>query len=139
MILGMSVPAFTTLHVVISLIVIGAGVVVVVGLASNHRVPIGAALFLATTLLTIATGLLFHSKAIGPPHIAGVLSLLVLAAAIVALYAQHLARAWRTVCGNTAGGGADLCGHGQVVSQEVSSDRARLRRALGLGPAANGQ
>lgn len=95
MILGMSLPAFTTLHVIISLLGIASGLVVAAGLISNNRLPAWTALFLASTVLTSATGFLFHAIAFGPPHVVGVISLLVLAAAIVALYARHLARAWR--------------------------------------------
>jgi glucan phosphoethanolaminetransferase (alkaline phosphatase superfamily) len=54
-------------------------------------------LFLGTTLATSATGFLFHSPKFGPPHIIGLLSLAVLAAALFALYARHLAGPWRTL------------------------------------------
>ena len=95
MILGMSVTLFTQLHVIISLIGIAAGAIVAYGLLGNRRFPQWTALFLVTTVLTSATGFLFHSKAIGPPHIVGAISLVVLAIAIYALYGQRLAGAWR--------------------------------------------
>jgi hypothetical protein len=95
MILGMSVPLFTQLHVLISLVAIASGVIVAVGLNSNRAEPQWTALFLVTTILTSATGFLFHSRAIGPPHVIGALSLVILAVATYALYGRHLAGRWR--------------------------------------------
>jgi hypothetical protein len=97
MILGMSTAAFTTLHVIISLIGIGSGIVVVLGMCQGLRLPRWTALFLLTTVLTSATGFLFHSMAFGPPQVIGVISLVVLAIAIVALYVNHLAGAARWI------------------------------------------
>ena len=97
MILGMSTAAFTTLHVIISLIGIASGIVVVLGMCQGNRLPRWTALFLVTTILTSATGFLFHSASFGPPHIIGVISLVILAVAIVALYVKHLAGAARWV------------------------------------------
>lgn len=91
MILGMSTSAFTTLHVIISLIAILAGVVVVLAMCKGNRVPGWTATFLITTVLTSATGFLFHSASFGPPHIIGLISLVILAVAIIALYVNHLA------------------------------------------------
>jgi hypothetical protein len=91
MILGMSTATFTTLHVVISLIGILSGLVVVLGMCSGARLPGWTALFLLTTILTSATGFLFHSASFGPPHVIGVISLVILAVALVALYGSHLA------------------------------------------------
>jgi hypothetical protein len=95
MILGMSVGAFTTLHVIISLIAILAGLVVLGAMIANRRLNGVTALFLFTTVLTSVTGFFFHSKAIGPPHIVGVISLVVLAVALWALYGRKLAGIWR--------------------------------------------
>lgn len=97
MILGMSVPLFTQLHVLISLVGIASGIVVAGGLAANRVDARWTAVFLATTILTSATGFLFHSRAIGPPHVIGAISLLLLAAASYALYARRLAGHWRAV------------------------------------------
>ncbi len=97
MILGMSVETFTLLHVIISLIGIATGLVVLLGLLTGRPLPRWTAWFLATTVLTSVTGFMFHSKAIGPPHIVGAISLVVLALAIFALYGRHLAGFWRVV------------------------------------------
>jgi hypothetical protein len=86
-ILGLSVPAFTTLHVIISLIGLLAGIVFVGGLLAGRWLSSWNIVFLVTTILTSATGFLFHSKMFGPPHIVGVISLVILLAAVVALRA----------------------------------------------------
>jgi hypothetical protein len=97
MILGISVGAFTTLHVIISLVAIATGLALLPAMFGNRRLDALTGLFLATTVLTSVTGFFFHSKAIGPPHIVGVISLVVLAVAIFALYGRKLAGIWRPV------------------------------------------
>jgi hypothetical protein len=96
-ILGMSTAAFTTLHVAISLAGIASGIVVLVGLLTSTALAFWTGVFLATTVLTSATGFFFHAEKVLPSHIVGVLSLVLLGVAIVALYAFGLAGAWRTV------------------------------------------
>jgi hypothetical protein len=97
MILGLSIATFTTVHVIISLIGIFSGVVVVLGWLGGKGGSGWTALFLATTVLTSVTGFLFPSTSFGPPQVVGALSLVVLAAAIAALYVFHLAGIWRVV------------------------------------------
>ena len=53
MILGMSIGAFTLLHVVITLVAIGSGLIVMGGMFASHRLPVTTALFLFTTALTV--------------------------------------------------------------------------------------
>jgi len=95
MILGMSLEAFTTLHVVLSLIGIASGFVVVFGMMGGKRLPAVTMLFLVTTALTSLTGFLFPLKSVTPAVILGILSILVLLLATIALYGRHLAGAWR--------------------------------------------
>ena len=59
MVLGMSLSAFTMLHVALSLIGIVTGLVVMFGLLSSRRKPGWTAAFLLSTILTSATGFLF--------------------------------------------------------------------------------
>jgi hypothetical protein len=68
MILGMSTSTFTLVHVILSLIGIFAGLVV-----------------------------FFPGDRLLPSHIVGIISLVVLAVAIFALYVRHLAGAWRWI------------------------------------------
>ncbi len=95
MILGMSLSAFTTLHVVISLIGIVTGLVVAYEMLRGRDSSTWTALFLGTTVLTSVTGFFFPFAGIKPPHIFGAISLVVLAVAIGALYAYRLSGAWR--------------------------------------------
>ena len=95
MVLGMPLESFTRLHVAISLIAILAGLVALFAMIANRRLDGVTALFLITTVLTSVTGFFFHSRAIGAPHILGVLSLAALAVALWALYGRRLAGAWR--------------------------------------------
>ena len=85
MVLGMSTATFTLLHVLISLIAIVSGIVVTAGMWRARRLPGWTALFLITTIATSVTGFFFYPKSFGPPHVVGVLSLMILAAAPVAL------------------------------------------------------
>ena len=95
MILGMSVPTFTTVHTVISLIGIFSGLIVLYGMFSSKRLEAWTAVFLLTTILTSVTGFFFPVEKILPSHIFGVLSLLVLAVTLAALYVYRLAGKWR--------------------------------------------
>jgi hypothetical protein len=97
MILGMSTSTFTLVHVVLSLIGIFSGAVVLFGMFSAKRLNGWTALFLATTVLTSVTGFFFHSVSFGPAHVVGVISLVVLAVAILALYVYRLAGSWRWI------------------------------------------
>jgi len=95
MIFGLSIDAFTQFHVILSLVGIASGLVVLFGLWTGQRMSGWTALFLATTILTSATGFLFHSKAFGPPHAVGAISIAVLLAAVAARYGWELQGAWR--------------------------------------------
>ena len=95
MILGLSVDAYTKLHVAISLLAIVAGFVVVALMILGRMARAVTALYLATSVLTDVTGYVFPSKSFGPPHVVGAISLVVLAIALFALYGRKLAGAWR--------------------------------------------
>jgi len=85
------------IHVVLSLIGIVSGLVVLYGLLTGKPFGGWTAVFLGTTILTSATGFLLPPFGFDPPRAVGLISLVLLAAAIAALYAFHLARAWRSV------------------------------------------
>ncbi len=97
MVLGMSLAAFTELHVILSLIGIGAGIVILFGMLGGKRLPGWTALFLVTTVLTSATGFLFPFQQLLPSHIVGIISLVALAIALFALYVRRLAGSWRWI------------------------------------------
>jgi hypothetical protein len=102
MVLGMSLPTFTLVHTLISLVGIASGGVVAYGLVTGKPLPGITAIFLSSTILTSLTGFLFPVEHLLPSHIIGILTLLVLALAIAARYALHLAGAWRGIYAVTA-------------------------------------
>src|SRR5262245_48188351 len=102
MILGMSLATFTTLHVIISLIGIITGIVTLLGMLAGRKLGVWTALFLATTVLTSATGFLFPFTKLLPSHVVGIISLVVLAAALLALYVFRLEGPWRWIYVATA-------------------------------------
>ena len=95
MIFGMS--TFTFLHVLISLMGIGTGLVVAYGPLASQRLETWTACFLVTTVATSVTGFLFPFHGFTPAIGVGILSMIVLIAAILALYVFRLAGAWRWV------------------------------------------
>jgi hypothetical protein len=97
MVFGMSLATYTLIHVIISLIGIGSGLVVLFGMFSSKRLDALTALFLATTALTSLTGFGFPFEHVTPGIILGILSLLVLALAIPARYSFHMAGKWRAI------------------------------------------
>lgn len=97
MMLGMSLSTFTIVHTVISLIGIAAGIVVLLGLLNSKPSGAWTVLFLATTVLTSVTGFMFPFTQFLPSHGVAAISLVILAVALYALYAQHLTGAWRWI------------------------------------------
>jgi len=95
MILGMTTSTLTLVHVLLSLVGIGSGAVVIFGLLGGRRLDGWTTLFLVTTVATSVTGFGFPFDHLLPSHKVGILSLVVLAVAILARYAFHLAGAWR--------------------------------------------
>lgn len=95
MVFGMT--TFTFVHVALSLIGIVSGIVVLIGLLTAKRLDVWTALFLATTVATSATGFGFPFVRLLPSHVVGVISLVVLAVAIVARYPFRLVGSWRWI------------------------------------------
>jgi hypothetical protein len=105
MILGMSLSTFVTVHVIISLIGIVAGIIAMFGMLGSNRASGMTAIFLLFTILTSATGFLIPplvTEKLLPSQIIGALSLVLLAIACIALYAMKLAGAWRWIYALTA-------------------------------------
>jgi hypothetical protein len=98
----MSLGTYTQIHVVISLIGIGSGLIVVFGMLNGKLLHGWNGLFLLTTVLTSVTGFGFPFEHLLPSHIIASISLVVLAIAIMARYVQHLAGSWRRIYAITA-------------------------------------
>lgn len=89
----------TFVHTILSLVAIGAGVLVLVALMDGRIVAPWTNVYLATSILTSATGFLFPYTGFLPSHAFGIISLIALAAAAYGLYSQKLAGAWRKIYG----------------------------------------
>jgi hypothetical protein len=100
MILGMSLSMFVTVHVIISLIGIVAGIIAMFGMLGSNRMPGLTAIFLLFTILTSATGFLIPplvTEKVLPSQIIGGLSLVLLAIACITLYGTKLSGASRWI------------------------------------------
>jgi hypothetical protein len=93
---------YTLLHVVISLVGIFTGLVALFGQLAGPRLERWTAWFLASTVLTSVTGFGFPFERFLPAHAIGIVSLLLLAAAIYACYVRRLDGVWRRVYVMTA-------------------------------------
>jgi hypothetical protein len=95
--MGFNLHTFTIVHVVISLIGIGSGLVVMFGLLASKRLDRWTALFLVSTVATSVTGFFFPFHGFTPAIAVGIISLVILALAIFARYGRRLAGAWRWI------------------------------------------
>ena len=87
-------------HVAISLVAIVAGLVVMLKMPGSDRAPGLTAVFLVFTILTSATGFIippFLTDKFLPSHAIGILSLILLAIACIALYGRNLSGKWRGI------------------------------------------
>ena len=85
------------IHVALSLIGIITGIVALYGMLSGKLLGTWTAVFLATTILTSITGFPLPPFGFDPARVVGVLSLILLALAVTALYQFRLSGAWRWV------------------------------------------
>lgn len=86
---------FIMIHVVLSLIGIFSGFIVVSGMLRNKLLEGWTVLFLASTVLTSMTSLYFRVPFFSTTIAVAIISLIVLAVAILALYGYRLAGPWR--------------------------------------------
>jgi len=91
----MLLSAFTAFHVALSLIGIASGFVVLYGLLQAKQSAGWTKLFLTTTIATSVTGFFFPFHGFTPADGVGIVSLIVLALAVLALYRFGLAGGWR--------------------------------------------
>jgi hypothetical protein len=95
--MSFTLTAFTLFHVALSVIGIVAGLIVLFGMLNRQRFDGATAVFLWTTVATSATGFLFPFHGFKPSYVFGILSLLLLPAAIFARYRRSLAGRWRPI------------------------------------------
>lgn len=107
MILGIPVPTFTVIHVIITLVAIASGFVVVFGMIGSHRLGKTTALFLLMTLLTTVTGFMFflsptQAKMFTPAAATGIVAAIVFVICFYARYVKHLYGHWCWIYAVTA-------------------------------------
>jgi hypothetical protein len=95
MILGLPESTFLAIHVILSLVGIASGLIVVFIMAGGGKSNLLTAIFLATTVLTSATGFPIPPFGFDPPRAVGVISLAALAIAVPAFYVFGLRGLWR--------------------------------------------
>jgi len=96
MVLGLSLHAFTLLHVIISIVELLAGAVVVLKMVGGSRSGLNS-LFLVTAALTTLTGFLFPFHGMTPAIVLGFITLPLLLLAAVAWYTGRLRGTWRVL------------------------------------------
>lgn len=89
--------AFTWFHTLLSLVALVAGACVMSMLVKNRRPDIWTVVFLIAMIATDVTGFGFPFTTLLPSHMVGIISLVLLALAILGQYAFHFAGAWRWV------------------------------------------
>jgi hypothetical protein len=94
---GIPTDTFLQIHVILSLIGIASGFIVLYGLLIGNPLNVWTAIFLLTTILTGVTGFPLPPFGFTPARAVGVILMIVLALAVVALYAFRLAGAWRWI------------------------------------------
>lgn len=97
MMLGLSLPAFTLLHVAISLVGIAAGGIWLLAVIGGRFLTGWNSVFLWGTFLTSVTGFMFPFKGFTPALAVGAVSTIDLAIAALALWAFGRAGGWRIV------------------------------------------
>jgi hypothetical protein len=90
-----------TLHLALCVVALLAGALVLIALCGGRRRPTWEAVLLSSTALISLTGFALPSPpgtpTPDPARILGVVELVVVIIAALALYAGHLARAWRSI------------------------------------------
>jgi hypothetical protein len=93
----MDLALLTYIHTGLSLAALAAGIPVAMGLLRSEAAKRWTIVFLVTSVLTSLTGFLFPFSNFGDSHWVGLLSLIVLAAAIAAQYLFRFRGAWRWI------------------------------------------
>src|SRR5262249_34227925 len=94
---GIPTDTFLQIHVILSLVGIASGLIVLYGLLTGNPLGAWTAVFLATTILTGVTGFPLPPFGFDPPRAVGIILLILLALAVLALYAFRFAGGWRSI------------------------------------------
>ena len=88
---------FTSIHTIISLVAIVAGIGVMAMLLNNRKPNAGTLVFLITAIATSVTGFLFPFIKFLPSHGVGAICLVLFVPALLAQYKYNFAGPWRWV------------------------------------------
>ena len=94
---GIPTHLFLQIHVVLSLIALVAGLIVLYGLLQGRALRGWMELFLVTLILTSVTGFPLPPFGLDPPRMVGILSLVLLAVAVLAIYVFRVSGPWRWI------------------------------------------
>jgi hypothetical protein len=94
---GIPTHLFLQIHVAISLIALVAGLIALIGWLTGSFSRGWTALFLVTLILTSVTGFPLPPFGLDPPRMVGILSLILLAIAVLAIYAFRVGGVWRWI------------------------------------------
>ena len=88
---------FTTFHTLLSIAALIAGALAMMSLVNNRRAGVWTTTFLVSMIATDVTGFLFPFDKLLPSHFTGIVSLVLLAVALLAQFAFNFAGAWRWI------------------------------------------
>jgi hypothetical protein len=94
---GIPTHLFLQIHVAISLIALVAGLIALIGWLTGNVSRGWTALFFVTIILTSVTGFPLPPFGLDPPRMVGILSLILLAIAVLAIYVFKVGGAWRWI------------------------------------------
>jgi hypothetical protein len=94
---GIPTHLFLQIHVALSLIALVAGLIVLYGLLRGRSLRGWMELFLVTLILTSVTGFPLPPFGLDPPRMVGILSLVLLAVAVLAIYVFRVSGPWRWI------------------------------------------
>jgi hypothetical protein len=94
---GIPTHLFLQIHVAISLIALVAGLIALIGWLTGNVSRGRTALFFVTIILTSVTGFPLPPFGLDPPRMVGILSLILLAIAVLAIYVFKVGGAWRWI------------------------------------------
>ena len=94
---GIPTHLFLQIHVVISLVALVSGLITLYGWINNKNWDGWTALFLVTIILTSITGFPLPPFGLDPPRMVGILSLILLAIAVLGIYVFKISGPWRLI------------------------------------------
>src|SRR5262245_18378556 len=96
-VLGLSLEAFTTVHVILCVVAIVSGLIVIAGLLGSKPLEGWTAIYLLSALAASATGFGFPFEKLLPSQSHGIIGIVVLIATALGRNVFHLHGSWRAI------------------------------------------